>query len=116
MLHIRLCLLPEQNLTKAEDDSQYERDRAAPMAVYGGGFPSMDEAVQRLFGSGSKAKRPKIRSFALVHEELGDMLSFANHLNERHCLRLAAALRAGLARTQAVAGGLRWPARSPRAN
>ncbi|TNE37550.1 ParB/RepB/Spo0J family partition protein [Roseovarius sp.] len=77
--------------------SQYERGRAAAMAVYDGVFPSLDEAVQMLFGSASKAKRSKIRSFALVHEELGDMLSFATHLNERQCLRLAAALRAGLA-------------------
>ncbi|MDT8327555.1 MAG: ParB N-terminal domain-containing protein [Roseovarius sp.] len=77
--------------------SQYERGRAAAMAVYDGVFPSLDEAVQKLFGSASKAKRSKIRSFALVHEELGDMLTFATQLSERQCLRLAAALRAGLA-------------------
>ena len=58
-----------------------ERGRAAAMAVYDGVFPSLDEAVQMLFGSGSKAQRSKIRSFALVVEELGDMLSFATHLN-----------------------------------
>lgn len=75
--------------------SQYERGRAAAMAVYDGIFPSLDEAVSVLFQSASKAKRSKIRSFALIHEELGDMLQFATVLNERQCLRIAAALRAG---------------------
>lgn len=75
--------------------SQYERGRAAAMAVYDGIFSSIDEAVATLFQSASKAKRSKIRSFALIHEELGDMLQFATALNERQCLRIAAALRAG---------------------
>ena len=75
--------------------SQYERGRAAAMAVYDGIFPSIDEAVAVLFQSASKAKRSKIRSFALIHEELGDMLQFATALNERQCLRIASALRAG---------------------
>lgn len=77
--------------------SQYERGRAAAMAVYEGVFKTVDEAVARLFHAASKAKRSKIRSFALVHEELGDMLSFATEMTEKQCLRLATALRAGLA-------------------
>lgn len=76
--------------------SQYERGRAAAMAVYDGIFQSVDEAVSVLFQTASKAKRSKIRSFALIHEELGDMLRFATALNERQCLRIAAALRGGL--------------------
>lgn len=75
--------------------SQYERGRAAASAVHDGVFPSVDEAVAVLFQNASKAKRSKIRSFALIHEELGDMLAFATGLNERQCLRLAGALRAG---------------------
>lgn len=75
--------------------SQYERGRAAAMAVYDGIFSSLDEAVNVLFQSASKAKRSKIRSFALIHEELGDMLQHATSLNERQCLRIAAGLRAG---------------------
>lgn len=77
--------------------SQYERGRAAASAVHDGVFPTVDEAVAVLFQTASKAKRSKIRSFALIHEELGDMLAFATGLNERQCLRLAGALRAGLA-------------------
>lgn len=76
--------------------SQYERGRAAVLAVYDGVFPTLDEAVNTLFANASKAKRSKIRSFAMIHEELGDMLEFATAMNERQCLRLATALRAGL--------------------
>ncbi|MDO6729201.1 ParB N-terminal domain-containing protein [Marinovum sp. 2_MG-2023] len=75
--------------------SQYERGRAAAMAVYDGVFPTLDEAVNKLFRNASKAKRSKIRSFAMIHEEMGDMLEFATGMNERQCLRLATALRAG---------------------
>ncbi len=75
--------------------SQYERGRAAAISVHEGIFPTLDAAVAALFASGSKAKRSKIRSFALVHEELGDMLAFARSLSERQCLRIATALRAG---------------------
>lgn len=77
--------------------SQYERGRAAASAVHEGIFATVDEAVSVLFQNASKAKRSKIRSFALIHEDLGDMLAYATGLNERQCLRLASALRAGLA-------------------
>ncbi|MFD2739609.1 ParB/RepB/Spo0J family partition protein [Sulfitobacter aestuarii] len=76
--------------------SQYERGRTAAIAFHDGVFASLEEAVNTLFTSASKAKRSKIRSFALVHEELGDMLRFATALSERQCLRIAAALRANL--------------------
>ncbi|SIT06353.1 chromosome partitioning protein, ParB family [Roseivivax lentus] len=75
--------------------SQYERGRIAAMAVHGGVFSNLDEAVSTLYASASKAKRSKIRSFALIHEELGDMLHFPKSLSERQCLRLAGALRMG---------------------
>lgn len=75
--------------------SQYERGRAAAISVQDGIFASVDLAVAALFSSASKAKRSKIRSFALVHEELGDMLRFGASLSERQCLRVAAAVRAG---------------------
>lgn len=76
--------------------SQYERGRAAAMAVSDGVFATLDEAVNALFRAASKAKRSKIRSFAMIHDELADMLAHATAMNERQCLRLATALRAGL--------------------
>ncbi|WP_101339894.1 ParB/RepB/Spo0J family partition protein [Cereibacter azotoformans] len=86
----------EENEIRA-DLSPYERGRIAALAAGQGAFDSVEEAVDVLFGSASKAKRSKIRSFALVHEELGDLLAFAPTLGERPGLRLAHALRLGYA-------------------
>lgn len=78
------------------DLSQYERGRIAVMAAGQGAFASVEEAVNVLFHAGSKAKRSKIRAFAELHEELGDLLSHAHELSERQGLRIVAAIRAGL--------------------
>lgn len=75
----------------------YERGRVAVLAVQQGAYESVEQAVNGLFHAASKAKRSKIRSFALVHEELGDMLVFPEQLSERAGLRLANALRGGRA-------------------
>ncbi|SMO81266.1 ParB/RepB/Spo0J family partition protein [Paracoccus laeviglucosivorans] len=77
--------------------SQYERGRVAVVAAENGAFETVEAAVDALFASGSKAKRSKLRSFALIHEELGDLLKFPQALSERQGLRLATALRAGMA-------------------
>ncbi|WP_311199555.1 hypothetical protein [Phaeobacter inhibens] len=64
--------------------------------------------MDALFGAASKAKRSKVRSFAAVHEGLGDLLRYPNALSEKAGLKLAAALRSG------GAGGpcaRRWPGR-----
>lgn len=74
----------------------YERGRIAVVAAEQGAFRSPEEAVDAIFAAASKAKRSKIRSFALVHEELGDMLAFPTDLSEKNGLRLAQALRSGL--------------------
>ncbi|WGW06009.1 ParB/RepB/Spo0J family partition protein [Tropicibacter oceani] len=75
--------------------SHYERGRISVIAAQQGAFVNAEEAVNALFPQASKAKRSKIRSFALIFEELGDMLSFPDLLKERDGLRLAAALRDG---------------------
>lgn len=75
--------------------SHYERGRIAVIAVQQGVYPSSDAAINQLFQSGSKAKRSKIRSFAMIFEELGDMLEFPENLREKDGLRIATALRAG---------------------
>lgn len=76
--------------------SHFERGRIAVIAAQQGIFPSGEAAVAHLFSAASKAKRSKIRSFALIFEELGDMLEFPEFLKERDGLRVAAALRNGL--------------------
>ncbi len=75
--------------------SHFERGRIAVIAAQRGGFASTDAAVAHLFKSASKAKRSKIRSFSVIFEELGDLLSHAEGLKERDGLRLAGVLRAG---------------------
>ncbi len=75
--------------------SHFERGRIAVVAAQRGAFASTEEAVAQLFKVASKAKRSKIRSFSLIFEELGDLLTHPEALKERDGLRLAVALRAG---------------------
>lgn len=78
-----------------EELSHFERGRIAVIAANQGAFTNTEEAVDKLYATGSKAKRSKIRSFALIFEELGDMLQFPERLTERRGLQLATALRRG---------------------
>ena len=75
----------------------YERGRIAVIAAGQGAFPDTTAAVNAIFASASRAKRSKIRSFAALHEELGDLLRNAQDLSERDGLRVAAAMREGFA-------------------
>lgn len=75
--------------------SHFERGRIAVIAAQQGVFPNVEAAVDALFAQASKAKRSKIRSFALIFEDLGDMLMFPHALREKEGLRLATALRDG---------------------
>jgi len=75
--------------------SQFERGRIAVIAAQQGAFVNTEEAVNALFPMASKAKRSKIRSFALIFEELGDMLTFPDLIKEKEGLRIATALREG---------------------
>jgi ParB family chromosome partitioning protein len=84
----------EENEVRA-NLTHYERGRIAVLAAQHGVFPSVADAVARLFGNASKSKRSKVRSFASVHEALGDLLKFPTDLSEKAGLQLAAALRDG---------------------
>lgn len=84
----------EENEVRS-DLSHFERGRIAVLAAKEGAFVNTEAAVDALFASGSKAKRSKIRSFALIFEELGDMLVFPEALREKDGLKIATALRAG---------------------
>lgn len=75
--------------------SPYERGRIAVLAAGQGVFPSTEAAVDTLFATASKAKRSKVRSFASVHEALGDLLRHPIALSEKTGLKIAAALRDG---------------------
>lgn len=75
--------------------SHFERGRISVISVQNGAFASVEEAVAKLFASASKAKRSKVRSFAQVFEDLGDLLKYADQLTEKQGLRLASVLRMG---------------------
>ena len=75
--------------------SHFERGRIAALSAQSGTFVNVEEAVKKLFPFASKSKRSKIRSFALIFEELGDLLDFPEALSERQGLAIASALRAG---------------------
>lgn len=92
-----------------EELSHFERGRIAVIAANQGAFANTEEAVNKLFATGSKAKRSKVRSFALIFEELGDMLRFPEALTERSGLRLSAALRNGAEARLRQALSLRIP-------
>ncbi|MEP4196439.1 MAG: ParB N-terminal domain-containing protein [Aliishimia sp.] len=87
----------EENEVRAQL-SHFERGRIAVIATKNGAFESVEAAVSGLFPVASKAKRSKIRSFALIFEELGDMLAFPEAIRERDGLRIATGLRAGAER------------------
>lgn len=105
----------EENEIRA-DLTPYERGRIAVLAVGQGAFADVAAAVDALFASVSKAKRSKVRSFALIHERLGDLLQFPAGLSERNGLKLATGLRSGdsedlrrvLARQEPVDAKTEW--------
>jgi ParB family chromosome partitioning protein len=84
----------EENELRAQI-TPYERGRIAVVLAEQGVFADTEAAIDTLFAAASRAKRSKIRSFALVHDELGGMLQFPTDLSERAGLRLAYALREG---------------------
>lgn len=75
--------------------THYERGRISVLSVQNGSDADLEAAVNRLFSFASKAKRSKIRSFASIYEELGDVLAFPQALTERQGLKIAAALKDG---------------------
>lgn len=89
-----VAAMVEENEVRA-NLSHFERGRIAALSAQSGTFASVEDAVAKLFAFASKAKRSKIRSFALIFEELGDLLEFPEALSERQGLAIAGALRAG---------------------
>lgn len=83
--------------------SYFERARIAAKAVEQGVYNTEKEALMNLFGSASRAKRSKIRSFIGVVSALDGVLQFPQSIGERLGLQLSAAL----GRDPQLAAGLR---------
>ena len=75
--------------------SYYERARIAVMAAERGAFTNTEAALSALYASASRAKRSKIRSFVILHDELGGYLQFPAAIPERLGLQVVAALKDG---------------------
>ncbi|MEL6914403.1 MAG: hypothetical protein AAFP13_07860 [Pseudomonadota bacterium] len=90
--------------------SPFEWGRIAVLAADQGLYANSQAAVDGLLPVASRAKRSKIRSFALIFAELGDMLVHGDQMQERQGLRRSSALReAGDAALRAALEGVRDP-------
>lgn len=72
--------------------SYYERARIVAKAVEQGVYPDQKKALNGLFGSASRAKRSKIKTFIAIVEALDEVLRFPTGLGERAGLTLGRAL------------------------
>ena len=75
--------------------SPWERGRIAWLAHRQEIFPTIEEAVAKLYPAANKAKRARLRSIAHLVDELDGFLTAPEHLNEHRLLRIEAAFRAG---------------------
>ena len=73
--------------------SYFERARIVSRAVEEGVYVDTKSALNGLFGSGSRAKRSKIKSFLPVVEQIGPHLSYPAAIGERLGLALSQKLR-----------------------
>lgn len=79
-----------------ENLTPWERGLTLVNAVNRGLFDSLDHAIAALHPTALRQKRTRLRSLALVAEELEGLLTTPEQLNQSQMERLAAALRGGL--------------------
>lgn len=91
-----LAAMVEENEIRA-DLSPWERGRIALTARDLGLFPTIEEAVDRLYPAADKVKRSRLRALARLAEDLDGLLTAPESLSQRQALRLATACRAGFA-------------------
>jgi ParB family transcriptional regulator, chromosome partitioning protein len=84
----------EENAVRA-DLSPWERGRIAVIARDQGVFPTIEEAVDRLYPTANRAKRARLRAIARLAEVLEGTLTDPERLSERRAVRLADAVRSG---------------------
>ena len=89
-----LAAMVEENEIRASL-SPWERGRIAWVAHRQEIFPTIEEAVAKLYPAANKAKRARLRSIAHLVDELDGFLTAPEHLNEHRLLRIEAAFRAG---------------------
>jgi ParB family chromosome partitioning protein len=90
----RLTSMVEENEIRTPL-SPWERGRIAMLAHQQGIFDTIEQAVAKLYPAADRKKRTRLRALAHLAEELDGHLTTPETLNQRQCLRLAAALDAG---------------------
>ena len=91
-----LTEMVEENAVRA-DLSPWERGRIALLARDQGLFPTIEEAVDRLYPATPAVKKSRYRSLARLVEALEGELTDPELLSQRQALRLAGAVRDGYA-------------------
>lgn len=89
-----LVAMVEENDIRA-DLSPWERGRVALIARDQGLFPTIEDAVDKLYPSANRSKRARLRALARLAEELDDHLTAPETLSLRQALRLTSALARG---------------------
>lgn len=88
-----LVAMVEENDIR-QNPSAWERAAIITTLRDSGDFDTLDAATRALYPHANAAKRQRLRSAAMVVEELDGLLATPEHLSERQILRLSAALRA----------------------
>ena len=89
-----MAAMIEENEIRA-DLSPWERGRIAAIAVERQLFPTIEEAVERLYPSGDATKRSRLRTIARVAQSLEGYLTDPEKYSLRQLLRIANASRNG---------------------
>ena len=89
-----LAGMVEENEIRAEL-SPWERGRIAALSVRQGVFPTIEEAVSRLYAAADHSKRSRLRSVARLLDEFDGCFSAPERLSLRQLLRLSNACRMG---------------------
>jgi ParB family chromosome partitioning protein len=97
-----LAAMVEENAVRA-DLSPYEQGRIAWFARNAGVFPTIEEAVDRLYPAANPMKRSRLRALATLPEELDGLLTAPEKLSLRQALRIAGAIRDGFGEAMATA-------------
>jgi len=89
-----LAAMVEENEIRAEL-SPWERGRIAWLAHRQEVFPTIEEAVAKLYPAASRQKRARLRALAHLAEELDGHLTNPERLSQSQALRLSSAVQAG---------------------
>jgi ParB family chromosome partitioning protein len=89
-----LAAMVEENEIRA-DLSPWEKGRIARVARDQGVFPTIEEAVDRLYPAADATRRSRLRTIARLVESLDGHLTAPEKLSERQLLRIANACRNG---------------------